>query len=81
MPGATATPADDGDRVTIETETEWVVRWNDGGIVPCGTRDEAVNVARIYGYGTPDSKVSVQHRTVTMTYGPWIAEPDEASHG
>jgi hypothetical protein len=63
------------------TETEWVVRWPGDGIVSYRTRGEAVNIARIYGYGTPESKVSVQHRTITTTHSPWITEPDEASHG
>ena len=56
------------------TETEWVVRWDGAGEVAYETRDQAVAIARIYGYGTPESKVSVLHRTVTVTYGPWITE-------
>jgi len=61
-----------------DVETEWAVRWDDeqGGVLGYGSSEnshaEAVKVARIYGYGTPDSKVSVVHRTVT--YGPWTAE-------
>lgn len=61
------------DLTAIRTETEWVVRWIEGGAVAYETRDQAVQVARIYGYGTPDSKVSVLHRTVMVTYGPWTA--------
>ncbi len=66
-----ATP---GEQAEAESETEWVVSWNEGGIVPYRTRDEAVGVARIYGLGTAASKVSVLRRTVTTTYGPWIAD-------
>jgi len=62
------------DLTAIRTETEWVVRWNEGGDAPYETRDQAVEVAVIYGWGTSDSKVSVLHRTVTVTYGPWIEE-------
>lgn len=62
-----------GGSAEAAAETEWAVRWDDedGGIGGLG-HDGAVNVARIYGYGTPESKVSVVHRTVT--YGPWTEE-------
>ena len=60
-------------------EIEWAVRWDDeeAGLLPSQAvgergREEAVKVARIYGYGTPESRVSLVHRTVT--YGPWTAE-------
>jgi hypothetical protein len=58
-----------------ETEVEWAVRWDNeqGGVVNYGPGDhghtEAVKIARIYGYGTPASQVSVVSRTVTR--GPW----------
>lgn len=54
-----------------DVSTEWVVAWHEGGIVGYRTRDEAVRVARIYGYGTPESEVSVLSRTITVTYGAW----------
>lgn len=64
------------------TEVEWGVRWNDedGGIVDYGPggngRMQALNVAEIYGYGTPESQVSIVKRTVTCT--PWtVADSDD----
>jgi hypothetical protein len=70
----------EGDVPETETETEWGVRWDeDDGLLPSQAvgergREEAVKVARIYGYGTPDSRVSLVRRTVT--YGPWAKEPE-----
>jgi len=72
---AIATPAGSDD-AHVTTETEWGVRFHaENDVVAYGTdaRDQALNVARIYGHGTPESKVSIVSRTVT--YGPWIAEP------
>ena len=63
--------------VPLDVEVEWAVRWDDedGGVVAYGAseraRGEAEDVARRYGWGTPESRVSVVHRTVT--YGPWTA--------
>ena len=79
MPGTTETPGtpDATPSGDSTTETEWGVRWNDGGgMVAYGesenARAETLKVAHIYGYGTPDPAVTIVSRTVT--YGPWIAE-------
>lgn len=65
--------------VPLDVETEWGVRWHeDGGLLPSQAvgergREEALKAALIYGYGTPESRVSLVRRTVT--YGAWTEEP------